>query len=387
MNKKISRISCFVLVLIIISSMCISCKARPLTPSQMAVEAVGKVGEYTVPYEELYLLASTYDRDGMSEDELWDEIKKNITVNYAILTLCDRMGVEYDEKQLEDDIDTRVESMINTDFGGKRKNYLDAMKKSGLTDHYVRFTMRTDLLYAKLAAALAQNGEIATEEAEIIAFIKENFVRTRHFMVADNAGDDTAANRQLAADALADLRDGKTNMHKLIGSAANEDLLIPADGYAFARGSMEKAYEDAAFALEVGEYSEVISAMGETANGEYVNCYYVIERIELDDEYIDKSYATLYESYSSSVVQSKVEQLKAELEFIPNDYALSLDIKNLEAPPAGTDVYLIITLCSCVAGAAAVAVVVIITVKHFKKKKARLLAQKAQRSLDKGNKK
>lgn len=374
-SRRFFRLICIPLIIIIIISTLTGCKSHELKPQKQALVTVGTVGGYDVPYEELYFLASSYKADGMTADELWDAISKNITANYAMLTLCEGFSADYTEDELDQKVQTYIDSIIEEDFGGSRKDYIKALEESHMTDHYVRFTAKVDIMYDSLATALATNDEIETDEEKVIEYIKNNFVRTWHLMIANNKGDDASANLANAEAALADLRTGKTTMYKLIGGPLNEDLLIGIDGYSFARGSMEKAYEDAAFSLEIEEYSEVISAKGELASGEYADCYYVIQRLPLDEEFIKKNYTALYQKYEESIVADKLSKIENELEFIPNDYAKSLDILNLEEIDAGTDVFAITVVCICVAVAAGVAIAVIITVKHFKKKKAMMIAE------------
>ncbi len=354
----------------------VGCAARPLSPSDEALKEVGTVDGYSVPYEEFYFLAKNYDSDKLTSDELFAIVSENIVSNYAILSLCRDAGVEYDEDELEDDVDKRMEEIIDTDFGGKRKNYLEALEESGMTDHYVRFTVRTDLLYSKLTTALATKGEIAASDADIAAYIESNFIRTWHIMIAEGEGA-----KEQAQEALDKLRTGKATMYDLIGSSINDDLLIPGDGYVFTRGSMEKEYEDAAYSLKVNTYSEVISAKGELGTGEYVDCYYVIQRLPLDKEYIDAHFGTLRENYEDSIVAAKLEQRKSELEFVPNDYAKSLDVKNLSAPFAGTDTYLIAVLSVSGVCAAGIIVAAVFIIRHLSKKKKAQLAEKKKRAL------
>ena len=87
-----------------------SCKARPLAQDKLAKTEVGKVGEYSVLYEELYFLASNYAKgiktssslDGSAlNDAIWESVNENITENYAILELCKKEGILYDEKALK----------------------------------------------------------------------------------------------------------------------------------------------------------------------------------------------------------------------------------------------------------------------------------------------
>ena len=375
-TKKLSRALCAVIALLLLCGLLSGCKSRPLAPSEDAERPVGTVGKYSVPYEELYFLANNYDKDGMSEDELWSIISENIITGYAILALCEDAGVDIDDDELDDAVQSYIDSVIESDFDGSRSKYIDSLEDSAMTDSYVRFTVRVELLYNELELALAKKGVVATEDKDVIAYIKKNFVRTQHFMIANNAGDDVEKNLANAQSSLSKLTNGSTSMYDLIGGALNEDLLPPPDGYAFARGSMEKAYEDAAFALEIGEYSGIVAAKGSLANGEYVDCYYIIQRLELDDNYIDDNFSSLYDSYVDAVIVNELEKIKSELGFTPNEYALSLDIKDLEDIDAGTDVFAIVIICVCIAVAVITTVTVILVIRHSKKKKVALLAQK-----------
>ncbi len=374
--NKIKRLLGLGLCLILLMGTLVSCKARPLSASDEALASVGKVGDFDVPYEELYFLAKNYDKETLSSDELWTLVSENITANYAILDLCKDAGVEYDADELEDAVDEKIKDIIDTDFGGKRKNYIEALKESSITDHYMRFTVQTDILYSALATELITSGEILSGDTQVTSYIKENFIRTWHVMIPDGDGA-----LEKAENALDDLKNGKTTMFDLIGSTLNADLLIPGDGYAFAKGTMDERYEDAAFALKEGQYSEIVKSKGELGTGEYVDCYYIIQRLALDDEYITNNFSSLCEKYESSVVASKLEQKKSELEFVANDYARAMDIKNLPELDIGTDTYLIITLVLIGVGVVVLAIACVFIIRHFSKKKKAMLEEKKQRAL------
>ncbi len=371
------KLLCACLTLVIVLGAFSGCAARELSPSRRALREVGTVGEYSVPYEELYFLASNYYEEGMSEEELYALISENIVTNYAILTLCREKGVEYDQKQLKKDVKAYVENIIKTDFI-TRKNYLSALRDSGMTDHYVRYTAEVDLLYAKLPTALTLKGELLNEEDTVCAYVEENFVRTWHFMIANNEGDDVEQNRKNAEDALSQLKDGSVTMFKLIGGALNEDLLIPGDGYVFGRGAMETEYENAAFALEIGEYSDVISTRGELSNGEYVDCYYVIQRLPLEEDYIKQNYASIYEGYADAAVSQMLEEVKARLTFVPNEYFSSLSLTALEPVSIGTDTVAITVVVCVVSVSAVTAATAALLIKRFKKNTAKRLAAAKQ---------
>ncbi len=385
------KILCILMALIICVLTLSSCKSAKLTPSKLALTEVGKVGDQTVYYEELYYLASAYKSAGMTAEQLWKVIDSNIITNHAINILCSDLGVSYDEKQLDDDVQAYVDNVVNTDCGSVSA-YRDALKENNMTDHYMRFIAKTDLLYEKIPETLALNGELISDKDEFISYVKKNFIRTWHFMIADNKGDDNSKNGQDIHAAHAALVSGTTNIYKLTSGkydlpngSQNEDVMMPADGYAFTRGNMEKAYEDAAFALEVDEYSNVVISKGELANGEYVDCYYVIQRLELGDDYINANYNDLYDSYVSAIAAQKLDEIKSNVTFEANDYARSLDILNLKPVGIGTDVRAIIIICVCVIAVAGITVATVMIVLHVRKNRrsrngsARLNAGKRNR--------
>ena len=363
----ISLLLCFSLV---------GCKVNKLAPDSLSVTPVGTVGGYEVTYDELYFLAKSYHSEGMTEDELKELVYNNIRTHYAILSLAEQYELEIESDELDDEVDAYVNEVAEG-LGGASA-YKQFLKDSDSTDNFTRFTVRCNLLYEKLPMALAQAGELLVEEDAVIDYIVNNFVRTRHFMIANNEGDDPAKNLALIEDALDDVRDGRITVYKLIGGKYNEDLLIPGNGYTFGRGSMEQAYEDAAFALEVGEVSNIVTAMGKLASGEYVECYYIIERLELDKEYVKENFASLESQYSGSVAAKMVEDRKNELSFTPNDFGASLTLTDLDPVSIGTDITLIATLCICaVVVAAAVVAFILIRRKMRANSAARLEIKRA----------
>ena len=375
--KKICRYISFVLTAIICLTLLCSCSSsRAIPAGKLALTSVGKVGDREVLYEEYYYLASTYleaiekDFDG-SEDELRARVEKlvaeNIITNHAILELCDAEGVEYSKSEMKDAVNKSIEDMITTDFGN-RDNYIKALEQSYMTDHYVRFVTEVDLIYSMLPLKLAENGKLIMGEDFIRDHIKNNFVRTWHVMIP--VGDDAEESLATAQTALKKLKDGDKSMYELIGSAMNKDVSMPFDGYCFAKGTMEPEYESAAYSLKVGEYSDIVSAMGETGTGDYVECYYIIQRLGIDDDYINSNYDTLSEEYSNSVIYQELSKIKSDLEFVPNDFAKKLDVLSLEAPVAGFDWLPVIIIGICVVVIGGTAIAIMLVVKSKKKKLA-----------------
>ncbi len=373
MKKTLLRLLCLCLIIIFSVSLLSSCKSRELKPEKLANTVVGSVGGYDVYYDELYTLAHLSYQDGMTEEQLFDTVSAKIIENYARLKLCDSYEVEYDEESLDKDVQSYVDSIIEDSFGGDRGAYLDELEDMNTTDRYSRFVARIELLYSKLPTAIAAKGDMLTEESDIISYIKDEdkFVRVMHFVVTNDEGDDRAANLEKAEDYLEKLRSGEIEMSSII--KYSEDMGNPV--YAFGKGIMDKTYEAAAFSLKVGEYSDVVSAMGENGMGESVECFYIIERLPMTDDYINEHYDEIYESYSNTVVYKLFTETASSLSFSLNDFGKTLDLTDLEEISIGTDVTLIIIISCVVAGVAIVTAAVVFIVIRSKKKKSLALTK------------
>ena len=121
------------------------------------------------------------------------------------------------------------------------------------------------------------------------------------------------------------------SMYKLIGSTYNEDLSITElDGIYFAKGSMNETYEEAAFALEVGEISDVIEMVAANSKGEMVNAFCILQRLEIEDDYVNKNLDDLKQKYVDSIMYGLVEEKQEALTFTPNNFAKGLDLAALK---------------------------------------------------------
>jgi hypothetical protein len=166
----------------------------------------------------------------------------------------------------------------------------------------------------------------------------------------------------------------------MIGSKYNDDLTPGTlDGHYFTKGTMDKAYEKAAYSLEVGEVSDIVASVGKD-NGRTIDCYYIIQRLELDDEYIEKNFDTLKSDYYISIVYDMVEELQSSLSFALNDYGRSLDLLALEEPST-TDPVIVLIVGSVIFGIVIIALVTatVIVMKKRKEKQLRLLAESKKR--------
>ena len=395
--KKSIRFLSFFLIIIILSLSLFSCGVRPLAQSKLAGTKVGKVGSHDVYYEELYCLANSYlpvakanhgEDSTAVKEAVWDYVKENIPINYAILDLCASEGIEYNEKALQDEINNAIEIEIEASFDGDRDAYLNSQLEEGITDHYYRFCLGIDAIYKKLAEKYQEEGKIPTSDEDVIKYVKENFVHTWHIAVYVDKNDDHDTEYAKILEAKR-LLDSGNSMYKLFGSAYNENIayesLVNTDGYYFPKGIMEKDYEAAAFSLKNnGDRTDIITSRAKSpTSGSYVECFYIIEKLPIKDTEINDNFNYLSDMIRETVVTDGLNDHLEKLSFEPNEYALSLDLTALEAPTNGADYQVIIIVTASIASIALI-ICGIFIFRHVRAKRfKKALTENNKRSIGK----
>lgn len=334
MKKKLLAL---LLCLLLSASTLPACSdGRPIKGTDKELTVVGTVSGFEVLYEELLCVTQLY-RDQLEAtygEGIWDDpttaeehraeleelVARNITANYAVLSLCREVQIDYENSTIQDAVDEYIDELAD-ELGG-RSAYKEALAEQGLTDHFLRFTVAVDYCQNELYYVYTQDlGLIESSEDAIYDIIMSGeFVRTLHVYIQNDEGDDVEANRAKAADVKAQL-DAGADIKKLIGSSVNEDLsLTTTDGYYFTRGEMVAAYEEAAFSLEVGGISDVV----ETYGG-----FYIIQRLELEPQYVLTHLSSLATQYQYAQLNSFIDERQSELQIEYNDYGASLDLTTL----------------------------------------------------------
>lgn len=334
MKKKLIKIAGLLLCAVMLALSLVSCAAgRPVKASAQDLKVVGKVGNFDVLYEELRYVTLFYkqqleDKYGEGiwkdtataqkySDELYELVTRNITANYAVLSLCAEVGITTDAKEIQESVTSYINEMAE-ELGG-RSQYKKQLKAENATDHFLRFTIAVDYCQNELYYSYTQDlGLIETDFEKIYDYIMaDNFVRTVHVYIQNDKDDDVEKNRAAAENVVEQIKNGES-INKLIGSSVNEDFdLTTTDGYYFGRGEMLQAYEDAAFALEVNEVSGVV----ETPTG-----FYVIKRLPLESTYVMQHLTTLIDQYQYSELNKYIDQRQEQLSIEFNDYGKSLDL-------------------------------------------------------------
>ena len=379
MKRKsvIIKILALILVALAVFPMLVSCKKR-----EKAV--VGTVNGQKVYYDELYFLVNSYkdsildscDGDeALARQKLHDLVKEDIVANYAILELCADYGLEI--KSVKAEVKDQIALTITQNFANNENAFREDLKRNNITEHYLKFVTGVDLLYSKLPEKYEQSGKIRVDEASIIDFAKNNFVLVNHIVRFNDTDDMDEANLEKMNEAHSLLVSGQKDMSDLISSGVSHAFDDPSgDGYIIAKGAMRAEYEEAAFGLEVGEYSEVFKSRGKNNNDEYVDCYYIIQRLELTSEYIKDNFYKLKSEYVNTFINSELEAKRETLEFVPDKSFEELDLLNLPEPRKSLTVFGLVMIIVGSAALVAVVAVMIIRKNSLKKKNIHAIAKR-----------
>lgn len=337
------RLLCLLLTLLLLFPCLVSCKTRALPASKLAKKEVGAVGDWAVTYEEFYFLCENHKDEltaargegSYTAEEVKALVWESIVELPILLQICRDAGLVYDEKELRDEVNNQISDQMLKSHNDDRKQYLAWLAECSMTDHYYRYFLGVNILYGKLLSAYVENGTLPSDDPGMMAYVKENFVNTRHaafYFDESNRAEKLARVEGL----LASYRKGEITMNKLIGRS--EDIgLATAGSYYMAKGTMEPAYEKAVLSLEVGEVSGIVEAKGTDMSGRESNCFYIIERMDMKDSEITPKLDLLREDASDALAYQKYQAYKESLVFTPNEFCLSLDVMALETPKNGAD--------------------------------------------------
>ncbi|MGI6659473.1 MAG: peptidylprolyl isomerase [Dethiobacteraceae bacterium] len=247
-------------------------------------------------------VVATVNGEKITKQELYDafvanggaSILEQLISERLIAQEAAKLGIEVTDAEVQQEIDRLIEE----NYYGMKEYYEQALAQYGITEELLKDNIRTDL---QLSAIVRSKIEVS--EAEVEEYFRENQddfnipeeIDVRHILVETE---------EEAEEVLALLRAGEdfaelAKEHSQDPGSADKGGALGFNG----RGSFVKEFEDAAFALPVGEYSEPVK----TEHG-----YHIIEVLERK-EAKEVEFADVKEQVKEALIEEKVrERLQEE---------------------------------------------------------------------------
>ena len=326
-----------------------------IDPTEQERKVVGKIGDFDIYYDELRYITMTYkdqleniygegiwkteESAAKYKDELAQKVYASITTNYGALALAAKNCITPESDGVKSYCHLRMEelaadlTLILVDYystedvtytpSDKEVNdeYKSQLKNMYMTDRIVRLLYSVDGCVEQLVLKYIKDGKLLSNDNDIEKYLKDEFCRTLHVFVRNDAGESVDDNRAIAEKVLSELNGG-ASFNSMVGSKYNDDLLTTTvNGHYFGVGEMNDSYEKAAFALGVDEYSGIV----ETADG-----FYIIKRLPIESDYVNTYFEELKSQYHYSVVNVDINNERASLSFILNDYGKALELWSIK---------------------------------------------------------
>lgn len=286
---------------------------KVLKSSKEEKTVVMTVDGYDVPMELYRYVALQYKSSytGSSTPDIWlgesgaallEELNADVDASiirlYTTLSLCDDYGIKPDDSYIADAVDITMDEIYES-YAYDYEAYASAIAEYNMNDSVYRFIVRNDILAEELLAKMMANGEVPSTDEQIRPILYgDELIRIKQILVNDTTLTEEE-NRKLAEEAYNRAVAGE-DFDMLVNKYGDDwQMFNNTDGYYISRGSYTAAFEDAAFALEIGE----ISGLLKTDAG-----YSIIQRLEKDNAYIDKHFSTLADEYLKGLYNIALEE-------------------------------------------------------------------------------
>jgi len=206
--------------------------------------------------------------------ELKEKILEQMIDEKILISEAKRKKVKVNNKEIQDGI-----GEIRKRFGTEEE-YNQELASQGLAEEEFRGQVKNQLMVMKLIDQEVKAKVVPSTDSEIEDFYKQNEsemvepeqMRVRHILIKVDESTDKKEALKKIGEILKEVKKGKTSFAEL-AKKYSEGPSAPRGGDLgfFTRGQMVREFEEAAFALKVGEISNVV----ETEYG-----YHIIQCIE-----------------------------------------------------------------------------------------------------------
>jgi len=282
----------------------------------LTIEGV-PVSAATVKYANLACRQSfgvTDDVDEATLEEINKQINEYYLLNIAILKLNQKYNLpvteeEYNKQIVEYIGQTKV--MYGDEYEMIVNDYMFQ------TPYFVAENALLNIGYAHLYDYFFGANGISDKKQEIYdkslsQLKKQDYIRAKHILIAFPENSDKNAKAKTlekANEVLAKVNAGEDFDALIAQYGEDPGMVANPDGYVFTKGEMVPEFEEAAYALEIGEHSELV----ETTYG-----YHIILKLDLEGDALYNSEIYLNNAYIYLREMLVEESSKYEIEYADN---------------------------------------------------------------------
>lgn len=322
---------------------------RPIESSEEDARVVGSCAGFEIRYEELRYVTlmhrASLDREmgkyqeldeqgkAIYEEELKLRVSKDLRNNYAVLTLCQKYGIDIDSKEAKNYVNDSISSFVD-ELGGK-KAYRTWLEENNLTDAFLRLMYKVAYLETALVDKLTlEKEQIKYSTANLDDFVAymmedESYVKVIHaYYPYDFEYKDGKSAKEAAYEALDTILGEEDDEERLelMRSAIGRAPFVPGysttgNDYYITLGQMHQNYEDVAFSLSEYEVSSVL----ELDEG----CYILMRVPKVRDEVAPRAYE-LIDQYRYAVVKRMIDEQKELIKFEADRLYVTLTLAEID---------------------------------------------------------
>jgi len=273
-------------------------------------------GEDVAPFWETTEIEGKNAFEFAKESALQEAVKiklKNIKAKELGVSLADQEMAAIDE---------RIGMQIS-EIGGKEE-YESQLKEIGTTISAYEDWFRSVQLSYKVDSTLASMEENAVSDEEARESIKNTYIKAKHILIStiDDetqmplSDEEVAAAKTKAEGILNEIRNGADFDKLMRENSQDPGLETSPGGYEFGKGQMVAEFENAAYALEVGQVSDIVkSSYG----------YHIIKRepFTATEATYEENVATEKEVIRARKINAIVEKWQSEADVEVNEKALA----------------------------------------------------------------
>lgn len=246
-----------------------------------------------------------------SPDTIYAEIQQaafdSIAGVYAVVDLCSEYGITTEDASIKESVEQTIASIKEQYIDEENdktgdKGFKADLKANFMTEEVLRFVTAVDACESALfTRLLAETDKIPSgEEALRNAVYGDEFVRVLQIYISADNGSSYDENKALAQKVYNLAKNGG-DFDALVADYSN-DYTMTKNGYYICHGYMSEEFESTAYALAIGEMSEIL----ELSDG-----FHIIKRYEKDNEYLASHYDDLTEQYQTCKFYEIVDQKQA----------------------------------------------------------------------------